>query len=107
MKTAMKGGEKMPRGRRHTPEQIRALIPKIQVAVANGKKEPFACREVGISEYTYYRWCKEYGGLTVDSAKKLKDLVQENLKLRRLLAELNLDKQALKKIATEGPLRLD
>ena len=102
----MKGGEKMPRGRRHTPEQIRALILRIQLAVANGKKEPFACREVGITEYTYYRWCKEYVGLTEDSAKKLKDLAQENSRLRHLLAELNPDEQALEKIATGTVLGL-
>jgi putative transposase len=96
----------MPRGRRHTPEEIRGLMLRIQVAVANGKKEPFACREVGITEYTYYRWCKEYGGLTVDSVKKLKDLVQENLRLRRLLAEPNLDQQAPKKTASGSVLGL-
>jgi transposase-like protein len=58
-----------------------------------------ACREAGITEQTYYRWRKEYGGLKVDQAKRLKELEQENLKLKRLVAELSLDKQILQDIA--------
>jgi transposase-like protein len=58
-----------------------------------------ACREAGITEQTYYRWRKEYGGLKVDQAKRLKELEQENGKLKRLVAELSLDKQILQDIA--------
>jgi transposase-like protein len=70
-----------------------------EVAMANGKTAPAACKEAGIVEQTYYRWCKEYGGLKVDQAKRLKELEQENGKLKRLVAELSLDKQILQDIA--------
>ncbi len=53
----------MGRGKKHTPEQIVSLLRQIEVAVANGKTTPVACREVAITEQTYYRWRKEYGGL--------------------------------------------
>ena len=58
-----------------------------------------ACKEAAITEQTYYRWRKEYGGLGVDQAKRLKDLEQENSKLKRLVAELSLDKQVLQDLA--------
>lgn len=67
--------------------------------VANGKATDQACREAGIVEQTYYRWRKEYGGLKVDQAKRLKELEQENSKLKRLVAELSLDKQVLEDLA--------
>jgi transposase-like protein len=69
------------------------------VGIGNGKTHPVACREVGITEQTYYRWRKEYGGLKVDQAKRLKELEQENSKLKRLVAELSLDKQILQDVA--------
>ncbi len=75
------------------------LLRQIEVGIANGKTPPVACREVGITEQTYYRWRKEYGGLKVDQAKRLKELEQENSKLKRLVAELSLDKQILQDIA--------
>jgi len=90
----------MARGKKHTPEQIVSLLRQIEVAVANGKMTPAACREVGITEQTYYRWRKEYGGLQVDQARRLKELEQENAKLKRLVAELSLDKLVLKDIAS-------
>jgi len=82
--------------------------------VANGKTTPLACRESGITEQTYYRWRKEYGGLQADQARRLKELEQENSKLsprqaktarrgprlKRLVAELSLDKLVLKGIAS-------
>jgi putative transposase len=82
----------MARGKKHTPEQIVNVLRQIEVAIANGKTTPAACREGSITEQTYYRWRKEYGGLKVDQAKRLKDLEQENGKLKRLVAELSLDK---------------
>jgi len=90
----------MARGTKHTPEQIVSLLRQIEVGVANGKTTPAACREVGITEPTYYRWRKEYGGLQVDQARRLKELEQENAKLKRLVAELSLDKLVLKDIAS-------
>ena len=75
----------MAKGKKHTPEQIVSLLRQIEVAVANGKTTPIACRESGITEQTYYRWRKEYGGLQVDQARRLKELEQENVKLKRLV----------------------
>jgi transposase-like protein len=89
----------MARGKKHTPEQIVNVLRQIEVAIANGKTNPAACKEAGITEQTYYRWRKEYGGLKVDQAKRLKELEQENGKLKRLVAELSLDKQILQDIA--------
>jgi transposase-like protein len=89
----------MARGKKHAPEQIVNVLRQIEVAMANGKTTPIACKEAGITEQTYYRWRKEYGGLKVDQAKRLKELEQENGKLKRLVAELSLDKQILQDIA--------
>jgi putative transposase len=85
----------MARGKKHTPEQIVNLMRQIEVSIANGRTTPAACRESGITEQTYYRWRKEYGGLQVDQARRLKELEQENAKLKRLVAELSLDKLLL------------
>jgi len=89
----------MARGKKHTPEQIVNVLRQIEVGMANGKTTPLACKEAGVTEQTYYRWRKEYGGLKVDQAKRLKELEQENGKLKRLVAELSLDKQILQDIA--------
>ena len=89
----------MGRAKKHSPEQIVNILRQIEVGIANGKTHPVECREAGITEQTYYRWRKEYGGLKVDQAKRLKELEQENLKLKRLVAELSLDKQILQDIA--------
>ena len=89
----------MARGKKHTPEQIVNVLRQIEVAIANGKTAPAASREAGITEQTYYRWRKEYGGLKVEQAKRLKELEQENAKLKRLVAELSLDKRILQDIA--------
>ena len=76
------------------------LLRQIEVAVPNGKSTELACREAGIVEQTYYRWRKEYGGLQVDQARRLKELEQENAKLKRLLSELSVEKLVLKDIAS-------
>ena len=90
----------MARGKRYQAEQVVNLLRQIEVAVANGKSIDQACRDAGIVEQTYYRWRKEYGGLQVDQARRLKELEQENAKLKRLVAELSLDKLVLKDIAS-------
>jgi transposase-like protein len=89
----------MARGKKHTPEQIVSLLRQIEVAVAQGKTTTQACKGAAITEQTYYRWRKEYGGLKVDQAKRLKELESENSKLKRLVAELSLDKQILQDFA--------
>jgi len=85
--------------RRYKSEQIVNLLRKIEVEIANGKTTPQAAREVGITEQTYYRWRKEYGGLKLDQAKRLKELEKENSRLKRLVAELSLEKQVLRDVA--------
>jgi putative transposase len=84
---------------RYKPEQIVALLRQIEVAVANGKTTPQACKEAAVSSQTYYRWRKEYGGLKVEQAKRMKELEKENTRLKRLVAELSLEKQVLKDVA--------
>jgi len=85
--------------KRHTPEQVVNLLRQVEVGVANGKTTGQSCKEAAITEQTYYRWRKEYGGLQVDQAKRLKELEQENSKLKRLVANLSLEKLVLKDIA--------
>jgi len=68
--------------------------------MASGKAAALACKEADISEQTYYRWRKEYGGLELDQAKRMKDLERENARLKRLVADLSLEKQVLKDIAS-------
>jgi putative transposase len=84
---------------RYRPEQIVTLLRQIEVAIANGKTTPQACKEAEITVQTFYRWRKEYGGLKLDQAKRLKELEKENSKLKRLVAELSLEKQILKDVA--------
>jgi transposase-like protein len=89
----------MARGKRFSPEQIIAMLRQIEVQLATGKSLALACKEAGISEQSYYRWRKEYGGLQLEQAKRLKDLERENARLRRLVADLSLEKQVLKDVA--------
>jgi len=85
--------------KRYKPEQIVNLLRRIEVEVANGKPTPQAVREMGITEQTYYRWRREFGGLKLDQAKRLKELEKENSRLKRLVAELSLEKQVLREVA--------
>ena len=84
---------------RYKPEQIVTVLRQIEVAVANGKSTPQACKEAGITVQPYYRWRKEDGGLKVEQAKRMKELEKENTRLKRLVAELSLEKQVLKDVA--------
>jgi transposase-like protein len=85
--------------RKYKPEQIVTMLRQVEVGLANGKSTPQACKEAEITAQTYYRWRKEFGGLKVDQAKRLKELERENAKLKRLVAELSLEKQILKDVA--------
>ena len=85
--------------KRYKPEQIVTVLRQIEVEIANGKTTPQACKEAEITQQTYYRWRKEYGGLKLDQAKRLKELERENAKLKRLVAELSIEKQILKDVA--------
>ena len=85
--------------KRYKPEQVVNLLRQIEVETANGKTTPQACRDAQITVQTYYRWRKEYGGLKVGQAKRLKELEKENSRLKRLVAELSLEKQVLRDVA--------
>ena len=85
--------------KKHSAEQIVAILRQIEVEVANHKPVGQACREAGITEQTYYRWRKEYGGLKLEQARRMKQLEKENGRLRRLVTELSLEKQVLKDVA--------
>jgi len=89
----------MPK-KRFSAEQIVILLRQIEVLISQGKSAPIACRDAGISQQSYYRWRKEYGGLELAQARRLKDLEKENARLKRLVADLSLDKQVLKDIAS-------
>jgi transposase len=84
----------------HKPEPIIAKLRQIEVVTAQGKSLAAACKEAGISEQSYYRWKKEYGGLKLDQAKKLKDLERENARLKKIVADLSLEKAMLKEVAS-------
>ena len=85
--------------RRHTPEQIITALREAEVGLANGKTAAMVSRELGISEQTYYRWRKEFGGMKVDQARRLKDLERENTHLKRAVANLTVDKLILEEAA--------
>ena len=85
--------------KRYKREQVVNLFRQIEVETANGKTTPQACRDAQITVQTYYRWRKEFGGLKLDQAKRLKELEKENSRLKRLVAELSLEKQVLRDVA--------
>ncbi len=89
------------RGKRLSPEQIIGMLREIEVRVSRGEKVKGICRGLGITEQTYYRWRKDYGGLKVSQARRLKELERENGRLKKAVAELTLDKLILKE-ALEG-----
>ena len=86
--------------KRHTPEQIIRKLREAEVAIAKGQPAVEVARKLGITEQTYYRWRKEYGGLRVDQAKRLKELEKENARLKKLVAEQALDNAILKEAAS-------
>ncbi len=90
----------MPR-KRYSIEQIINHLREAEVLLAQGQTVGEICRRIGVSEQSYYRWRREYGGLKVDQARRLKELEQENTRLKRAVADLTLDKLILKE-AAEG-----
>ena len=87
-------------GKRYRAEEIIHKLREAEVAFAQGKSTAEVCKQLGVTEQTYYRWRREYGGLKVDQAKKLKELAKENARLKRLFAESELDKAILKEAAS-------
>ena len=90
----------MARRKNWSAEALIAKLRLIEVQLAQGKSLALACKEAEISEQSYYRWRREYGGIAVEQAKRLKDLERENARLRRLVADLSLEKQVLKDVAS-------
>jgi transposase-like protein len=86
--------------KRHAPEQIIRKLREAEVELGRGMKTPEVCRTLGITEQTHYRWRKEYGGLRLDQAKRLKDLEKENARLKKLVADQALDNAILKEVAS-------
>jgi len=81
------------------PEQIIAKLREAEVLLSQGRTVGEVSRRLGIAEQTYYRWRKEYGGMRVEQAKRLKELEQENSRLKKLVADLSLDKAILTEAA--------
>jgi transposase-like protein len=90
---------RMAAPKRATPAQIINHLRKAEVQLARGKSVKEVCKGLGISEQTYYRWRREYGGMTTDQAKKLKELEKENQRLKRAVAGLTLDNLILREAA--------
>ena len=86
--------------RRYKPEEIISKLREAEVLLAGGVSVGEVVRRLGVTQVTYYRWRKEYGGMKVDQAKRLKDLEKENARLKRLLADAELDKAILKEAAS-------
>jgi putative transposase len=89
----------MPR-KRFGAEQIIPKLREAEVDLAKGQTVVQVCKKIGVTEQTYYRWRKEYGGLRMDQAKRLKDLEKENSRLKSLLADAELDKAILREAAS-------
>jgi transposase-like protein len=89
--------------KRHTPEQIIRKLRQAEVELAKGQSAVEVARKLGITEQTYYRWRKEFGGLRIDQAKRLKELEKENVRLKKLVADQALDNAILKETAV-GPV---
>ena len=93
-----KKGGFMPK-KANTPEQIIGKLRQAEVMLAQGATVAEVCRKIEVTDQTYFRWRKEYGGMRVDQAKSLKDLELENIRLKKLVADLSLDKAILKEAA--------
>ena len=90
--------------KRYKAEEILGKLRQAEVLIGQGRSVGEVCREIGVTEVTYFRWRKEYGGLRLDQARKLKDLEKENARLKRAVAELTLDKQILQEASGETDL---
>ncbi len=89
------------RRKRYSPEKIIGMLREAEIALAQGMSVGQVCRELAISEQTYYRWRKQYGGLKISQARRMKDIKRENTRLKKAVADLTLDKVILQE-ALEG-----
>jgi putative transposase len=85
--------------KRFKPEEIVNKLREADVLLSQGKPIAQACKQIGVTEQTYYRWRREYGGMKTDQAKRLKELERENARLKRLLADAEIDKAILREAA--------
>ena len=83
----------------HSPEQIIHKLREAEILLNQGANVGETCRKISVTEQTYYRWRKEYGGMRIEQAKRLKDLEKENARLKRLVADISLDNAILKEVA--------
>ena len=90
----------MPRGKKHGPEEVIPKLREAEVLICEGSTQELAAKQIGVSKQTLIRWRKEYGGFRMDQAKRMKQLEKENAKLKKLLAEAELDKAILKEAAS-------
>ena len=86
--------------RRHTAEEIIHMVREAEVGLSQGKTVSQVCKQLEVTEQTYYRWRKEYGGLRIDQAKRLRELERENTRLKRLVADQALDNSILREAAS-------
>ena len=92
----------MAKRQRHTPEQIIAKLREAEVKLAKGTAIAQVCKDLAITEQTYYKWRKEYGGVKLDQARRLEELEKENARLKKLLAEKELDIDILKEVSRKN-----
>jgi transposase-like protein len=90
-------------GKRYKPEEIVMKLRQVDVLTGQGSTVASAVRQIGVTEYTYYRWRKEYGGLQTNQIKRIKDLEQENARLRKAVSDLTLDKLILQEASRGNP----
>jgi len=85
--------------RNYTAEQIISKLREVEVKISQGISAAEAIRSIGVSDQTYYRWRKEYGSMRTDQAKRMKEIEKENIRLKKLVAELSLDNAILKEVS--------
>ena len=86
-------------GRRHQPEEVIGKLRDAEIVLSQGGSVADASRRIGVTQQTYYRWRKEFGGLKMDQARRMKELERENARLRQAVSELAIDKQILREAA--------
>ena len=89
----------MMASKRHTAEQIISKLREAEVLLAKGMKIPQVCRKLEVTDQTYYRWRKEYGGVRTDQVKRFKEVEKQNVRLKKIVADLTLDNAILKEAA--------
>ena len=90
----------MPRGKKHGPEEVIPKLREAEVLISEGSTQELAAKQIGVTKQALIRWRREYGGFRMDQAKRMKQLEKENVKLKKLLAEAELDKAILKEAAS-------